>query len=178
MLTGMLNPSAAARLGEQRHRSSPSDPTPREIEDHVFTGHARFRSWCAAFARGRGRAERHHGDGSQGGRGRFWNQRSVMGFVFLSDGVTKSILPHLIPAKKSISPGLRESCRREYQRFGQFGVPRSGVSVSGRAFHSCTAQETVAEGDPQSNGAAESFGSCRHWACQTDQVGSRVGVRC
>ena len=41
-----------------RHRSSPSDPTPREIQDHVLTGHACFRSWCAACVTGRGRAER------------------------------------------------------------------------------------------------------------------------
>ena len=44
--------------GEARHRSSPSDPTPREIQDHVLTGHACFRSWCAACVTGRGRAER------------------------------------------------------------------------------------------------------------------------
>ena len=42
------------------------------------------------------------------------------------------------------------------QRFGHFGVPLSGVSVSRRAFHSCTAQETAADGDQQSNIAAES----------------------
>ena len=48
---------------ETRHRSSPSDPTPREIQDHVLTGHARFRSWCAACVRRRGRADRHRGDG-------------------------------------------------------------------------------------------------------------------
>ena len=37
---------------EPRHRSSASDPTPREIEDHVLTGHARFQSRCAACVRG------------------------------------------------------------------------------------------------------------------------------
>ena len=41
-----------------RHRSSPSDPTSREIQDHVLTGDASFLSWCAACVRGRGRAER------------------------------------------------------------------------------------------------------------------------
>ena len=35
-------------LRELRRRNSPSDPTSREIEDHVLTGHASFRSWCAA----------------------------------------------------------------------------------------------------------------------------------
>ena len=39
-----------------------SDPTSREIEDHVLTGHASFRSWCAACVQGRGRAERHQGE--------------------------------------------------------------------------------------------------------------------
>ena len=35
-----------------------SDPTLREIQDHVLTGHASFLSWCAACVRRRGRAER------------------------------------------------------------------------------------------------------------------------
>ena len=48
-------------LREPRRRNSPSDPTSREIEDHVLTGHASFRSWCAACVPGRGRAERHQG---------------------------------------------------------------------------------------------------------------------
>ena len=55
----MSNPSAMVRL-EERRRSSPSDPTP---QDHVLAGHASFRSWCSACVRGRGRAERHRGDG-------------------------------------------------------------------------------------------------------------------
>ena len=42
-------------LRERRRRNSPSDPTSREIEDHVLTGHASFRSWCAACFQGRGR---------------------------------------------------------------------------------------------------------------------------
>ena len=48
---------------EPRRRNSPSDPTSREIEDHVLTGHASFRSWCAACVQGRGRAERDQGEG-------------------------------------------------------------------------------------------------------------------
>ena len=35
-------------IREPRRRNCPSDPTSREIEDHVLTGHATFRSWCAA----------------------------------------------------------------------------------------------------------------------------------
>ena len=38
-----------------RRRNCLSDPTSREIEDHVLTGHASFRSWCAACVQGRGR---------------------------------------------------------------------------------------------------------------------------
>ena len=46
-----------------RRRNSPSDPTSREVEDHVLTRHASFRSWCAACVQGRGRVERHQGEG-------------------------------------------------------------------------------------------------------------------
>ena len=44
--------SDASAVVKPRHRSSASDPTPREIEDHVLTGHARFQSRCAACVRG------------------------------------------------------------------------------------------------------------------------------
>ena len=37
--------------------------TARQTEEHVLTGHASFRSWCAACVQGRGRAERHQGEG-------------------------------------------------------------------------------------------------------------------
>ena len=47
---------------EPRRRNSPPVPTCREIEDHVLTGHASFRSWCAVCVQGRGRAERHQGE--------------------------------------------------------------------------------------------------------------------
>ena len=43
---------------EPRRRSSHLDPTSPEIEDHVLTGHARFRSFCAACVQGR-----HQGEG-------------------------------------------------------------------------------------------------------------------
>ena len=66
------------KVREPRRRNSPSDPTSREVEDHVLTGHESFRSWCAACVQGRGRAERHQREGtrslrmgrrSQSGRG-------------------------------------------------------------------------------------------------------------
>ena len=41
-------------LREPCRRNSPSDPTSWAIEDHVLTGHASFRSWCAACVEGRG----------------------------------------------------------------------------------------------------------------------------
>ena len=70
--------------------------------------------------------------------------------------MTQLTLAHVIPAKGTYLPSCENVVDVSTQRFGQFGVPRSGVSVSRRAFHSCTAQETAAEGDPQSNGAEES----------------------
>ena len=36
--------SIGGEIREPRRRNSPSDPTSREIEDHVLTGHASFRS--------------------------------------------------------------------------------------------------------------------------------------
>ena len=39
-------------IREPRRSKSPSDPTLREIEDHALTGHASFRSWCAAYCSG------------------------------------------------------------------------------------------------------------------------------
>ena len=50
-------------IREPRCRNSTSDPSFREIEDHVLTGHASFWSWCAACVQGRARAEGHQGEG-------------------------------------------------------------------------------------------------------------------
>ena len=55
--------SIGDKVREPRRRNSPSDLTSREIEDHVLTGHATFRSLCAANVQGRGRAERLQGEG-------------------------------------------------------------------------------------------------------------------
>ena len=106
---------------EPRRRNSPSDPTSKEIEDHVLTGHASFRSWCAACVQGRGRAERHQGDGRKeledgskvpvvswdycflGAKNRASEveveQRGDSPVLVMHDSVTKSIFAHLIPAK-------------------------------------------------------------------------------
>ena len=106
---------------EPRRRNSPSDPTSKEIEDHVLTGHASFRSWCAACVQGRGRAERHQEDGQKeledsskvpvvswdycflGTKNRASEveveQRGDSPVLVMHDSVTKSIFAHLIPAK-------------------------------------------------------------------------------
>ena len=106
---------------EPRGGNSPSDPTSREIEDHVLTGHAFFRSWCAACVQGRCRAERRRGDGRKeledglkipvvscdccflGARNRVSeaevDQRGDSPVLAMHDGLTKSIFFHLIPTK-------------------------------------------------------------------------------
>ena len=50
-------------IREPRRRNSPSDSSSRDIEDHVLIGHESFRSWCAACAQERRRAERHQSEG-------------------------------------------------------------------------------------------------------------------
>ena len=111
---------AGDELRGPRRRNSPSDPTSQEIEDHVLTGHASVRSWCAACVQGRGRAERHQGEGRKelqdgskvpvvswdycflGARNRTIEaeveQRGDSPVLVIHDGVNKSIFAHLIPA--------------------------------------------------------------------------------
>ena len=106
--------------------NSPSDPTSWEIEDDVLTGHASFRSWCAACVQGCGRAERHQGEGRKeledgskvpvvsldycflGNKNRISEaeveQRGDSPVLVLHDGVTKSFFAHLIPAKGADFP--------------------------------------------------------------------------
>ena len=104
---------------EPRRRNSPSDPTFREIEDHVLTGQATFLSWCAACVQGRGRAERHQGDGRKeledgskipvvSWNHCFFGSRNPI-------GVTKSIYAHLIPAKGVDFP----SCEKVVKMIGK-----------------------------------------------------------
>ena len=50
-------------IRQPRRRNSPSDPTSREIEDHVLTRQTSFQSWCAVCVQGRDWAERHQGEG-------------------------------------------------------------------------------------------------------------------
>ena len=67
---------------ETRRRNSPSDPTSRGIEDHVLTGHASFRSWCAACVQGPGRAERHQGEGRKELEDGFEGPSRIVGLLF------------------------------------------------------------------------------------------------
>ena len=118
-------------LRETRRRNSPSDPTSREVVDHVLTGHAIFRSRCAACVQGRGRAERHQGEGHKeledgskvpvvswdycflGARNRISEaegeveERGDSPVLVMHDGVTKSIFAHLIPAKELTSQAAK-----------------------------------------------------------------------
>ena len=114
-------------IREPRRRNSPSDPTSREIEHHVQTRHASFRSWCASCVRGRGRAERHKAQGRKELDDGFlvvgllfrWKagiestrpeveQRGDSPVLVMHDGVTKSILAHLIPAKSVDFPSCEK----------------------------------------------------------------------
>ena len=58
-----LNPSAVTKFENHDVGTARQIQRPGKIEDHVLTGHATFRSWCAACVQGRGRAERHQGEG-------------------------------------------------------------------------------------------------------------------
>ena len=55
--------SATPNLSRLTKFENPDVGTARQTEEHVLTGHASFRSWCAACVQGRGRAERHQGEG-------------------------------------------------------------------------------------------------------------------
>ena len=116
-------------LREPRRRNSPSDPTSREIEVHALTGHASFRSWCAACVQGRGRAERHQGEGLKeldggskvpvvfgdccfcGVRNRISetevDKRGESPVQVMHDGVTKSIFAFFLPREELISQAAR-----------------------------------------------------------------------
>ena len=131
---------------DSRRRNSPSDPTSRESEDHVLTGHARFRSWCAAFVQGRGRAERHQGEGRKkledgskvpivswdycflGARKRISDgeveQRGDSPVLVMHDGVTKSIFDHLIPAKGVDLPSCEKVVQMIVRDLDTFGHHR------------------------------------------------------
>ena len=112
-------------LREPRRRNSPSDPTSREVGDQALTGHASFRSRCAACVQGRGRAERHQGEGRKeiedgskvpviswdycflGARNRTSEaeveQRGDSPVLVMHDGVTKSVFCSFDSRKKELT---------------------------------------------------------------------------
>ena len=175
---------------EPRRRNSPSDPTSKEIEDHVLTGHASFRSWCAACVQERGRAERHQGDGRKeledglkvlvvswdycflGAKNRASEveveQRGDSPVLVMHDSVTKSIFAHLIPAKGVDFPCCEKVVKMIVNDLDTLGYRKvvfrcdnepailSLLRAVKLAWSGDVLQETSAEGDPQSNGAAES----------------------
>ena len=108
--------------------------TAPDIEDHVLTGHATFRSWCAACVQSARSIRETPGRRSQGA-GRWLEDPSrLVGLLLLGarnriseaeveqrgdspvlvmhDGVTKSIFPRLIPAKGVDFPAVRKWSRR------------------------------------------------------------------
>ena len=161
---------------ERRRRNSPSDPTCQEIEDHVLTVRGRAE-------RHQGEDRKELEDGSKvlvvswdycflGARNRTTKaeveQRGDSPVLVIHDGVTKLIFAHLIPAEgvdfqscekvvKMIVKDLDTSgdhtvlfrCDNEPSTF----VLLRAVKL---AWTGDVVQETSAEGDPQSNGAAES----------------------
>ena len=175
---------------ELRRRNSPSDPTSKEIEDHVLTGHASFRSWCAACVQGRGRAERHQGDGCKeledgskvpvvswdycflGAKNRASEveveQRGDGPVLVMHDSVTKSIFAHLIPAKGVDFTSCEKVVKMIVKDLDTLGYRKvvfrcdnepailSLLRAVKLAWSGDVVQETSAEGEPQSNGAAES----------------------
>ena len=69
-------------LREPRRRNSPSDPTSREIEDHVLTGQASFRSWlCSLCQRAWSSREAPRGR-PQRARGWLEGPRRIVGLLF------------------------------------------------------------------------------------------------
>ena len=170
---GASDAESAGGDEEPRRRNSPSDPTSREIEDHVLTGHVTFRSWCAAcVAHGRGRAERHQGDGRKeledgskipvvSWNHCFFGSRNPI-------GVTTSICAHLIPAKGVDFPSCEKVVKMIGKDLDNLGCNRvvfrcddvPSILAFPRqvklAWTGHVVQETSAEGDLRSNGTAES----------------------
>ena len=117
----------------------------------MLTGHASFRSRCAACVQGRGRAERHQGEGCKeledgskvpvvswdycflGARNRTseaeMEQRGDSPVLVMHDGVTKSISAHLIPAKGVDFPTCEKVVKMIVKDLDTCGLPQSGVSM-------------------------------------------------
>ena len=166
-----------------------TDPTPREVDDHLLTGHAVFRSWCSACVRGRGRAAGHP-SGSRQDEGAEPVPVLSWDYCFLSsrcraddlaedrngespvlvmhDARSKGIYAHLVPKKGTDYPGMEEVVKKVVTDINNLGYRRvvfrsdnehsilAFLRVVKAAWTGDVVFETSAEGDPQSNGAAES----------------------
>ena len=152
----------------------------------MLTVHASFRSWCAACVQGRGRAERRQGDGRKeledgskvpvvswdycflGTENRASEAEVEQRGLVMHDSVTKSIFAHLIPAKGVDFPSCEKVVKMIVKDLDTLGYRKvvfrcdnepAILSLLGAvklAWIGDVVQETSAEGDPQSNGAAES----------------------
>ena len=168
------------------------------------TGHASFRSWCAACVQGRGRAERHQGEGHKeledwskvpvgswdycslgarnriSGGGTVWRQ-SGPGDARWSDQVN---FCSLNSRKTSRSPVVRR-----WWRLDTLGYHRVVFRCDNElhilalleavklALTGDVVQETSAEGDPIQR-CCRKFSECRHRACQINQTGGGVSFGC
>ena len=130
-----------------------------QIEEHVRTGHASFRPWCAACVQGRGRAERHQGEGREeledgsnmpvvswdfcllGARNRISGaeveQRGDSPVLVMHDGVTKSTFAHLIPANGFGFPSCGKVVKMIIKNLDTLGYHRVVFRCDNEALHSC-----------------------------------------
>ena len=181
-------------LREPRRRSSPSDPTSREIECSLCP---RARSSRETPREGRKELE----DGSKvpvvswdycffGARNRTTEAEVEQGgdspVLVMHDGVTKSVCAHLIPAKGVDFPSCEKVVKRIVKDLDTSGYHRVVFrSANGPSILSLLravklgwtgdmVQQTSAAGDPQSNGAAESSVNAVKRTCQIDQTGSGI----
>ena len=163
-------------------RSSPCDPTHREVEEHRLTGHAVYRSWCKWCVTGRGRAQGH--PASTGRKTESSLPVISWDYCFLGSGdaeangdspvlvaydsVSKAVFAHLVPAKGVDFPGIENTIRLIVKDLDYLGYKRvvfrsdqePSIIALLRAVRGRWTGEVVPEvsavGDPQSNGAAES----------------------
>ena len=140
----------------RRRRTAHQIQRVREIEDHVLTGHASFRSWCAACVQGRGRAERHQGEGRKeledgskvpvvswdccflGARNRTSEaeveQHGDSPVLVMHDGVSKSIFALLIPASGVDFPSCEKVVKMIVKDLDTLGYDRVEIRCDNEPF--------------------------------------------
>ena len=117
-------------------------------------------------------------------------QRGESLVLVMHDGVTKSIFAHLIPARGVDFPSCEKVVETIVQDLDTLGYHRVVFRCDNEpsilallravrlAWTGDVMHETSAEGDPQSNGAAESSVNVVNETCQIDQTGSGVSFEC